>query len=108
VFSRTGQALLLPGTNRTSSYVCVATEESDRSLSSTCHGAGSMVKQFLKEERTGPDPRGRVTLRYGYAGDEPVEVPQLDDRGVDEALSILSGAGIVRPVVRLRPFAVLT
>jgi tRNA-splicing ligase RtcB len=108
VFARTGQALLLPGTNRTSSYVCVATEESDRSLSSSCHGAGSMVKQFLGDGRTRPDPRGRVTLRYGYAGEEPVEVPQLDDGGVDEALSILSGAGIVRPVVRLRPFAVLT
>jgi hypothetical protein len=35
-------------------------------------------------------------------------VPHLDNRGVDEGLRILTAAGIVRPVARLRPFAVLT
>ena len=35
-------------------------------------------------------------------------VPQLDDRGVDEALRILQSHRIVRPVARLRPLAVLT
>jgi hypothetical protein len=35
-------------------------------------------------------------------------VPQLDDAGVDAAVAILSGNGLVRPVARLRPFAVLS
>jgi hypothetical protein len=47
-------------------------------------------------------------LRYGYSDAAPEEIPQLDDRGVDAALSILSGNGLVQPVARLRPFAVLT
>jgi hypothetical protein len=35
-------------------------------------------------------------------------VPQLDDTGVDAAVAILIGNRLVRPVVRLRPFAVLS
>ena len=34
-------------------------------------------------------------------------MPQLDDRGVDEALAILTRNGLVRPVARLHPVAVL-
>jgi RNA-splicing ligase RtcB len=37
----------------------------------------------------------------------PTEVPQLDDRGVDDVLEVLMSHGVVRPVARLRPFAVL-
>jgi len=47
-------------------------------------------------------------LRFRYSGEAPVVVPQFDDRAVDEAMSILVGHGIIRPVARLRPFAVLT
>ena len=54
-----------------------------------------------------PDPGGRVTLRFGYASPAPIEVPQLDDRGVDDILEVLMSHDIVRPVARLRPFAVL-
>jgi hypothetical protein len=35
-------------------------------------------------------------------------VPQLDDRGVDEALAILTRSKLVRPVARLHPVAVLS
>ena len=41
-------------------------------------------------------------------GAAPAEVPQLDDRGVNEALGILTGYDLVRPVARMRPFAVLS
>src|SRR5207247_1940740 len=36
-FSETGQAVLLPGTNRTSSYLAVAASGAERSLYSACH-----------------------------------------------------------------------
>ena len=45
--------------------------------------------------------------RFGYSDEAPSEVPQLDDRGVDEALAILTKNGLSRPVARLRPLAVL-
>jgi tRNA-splicing ligase RtcB (3'-phosphate/5'-hydroxy nucleic acid ligase) len=107
-FARTGQPLLLPGTNRTSSYLCVPEPGARRSLYTACHGTGSIISAFERSGRSGPDPQGRTTARYRYDGTAPAEVPQLDDRGVDEALGILTRHGLVRPVARMRPFAVLT
>ena len=108
VFAKTGQPLLLPGTNRTSSYLCVPQDTAHRSLYTACHGTGSIISAFERSGRSGPDPQGRTTARYRYDGTAPAEVPHLDDRGVDEALGILTGHGLVRPVARMRPFAVLT
>jgi tRNA-splicing ligase RtcB len=107
IFGRTGQLLLLPGTNRTSSYLCAAEPGARRSLYSTCHGAGSAIKRFEELGLSRPDPRGRRTLRFDYRGSAPAEVPHLDDRAIDDALQILTGNGIARPIARLRPFAVL-
>jgi hypothetical protein len=67
-----------------------------------------MVERFERKGWSGPDPRGRSTLRFRYSQAAPVEVPQLDDRGVDAALAILTENRLVRPVARLRPLAVLT
>jgi RNA-splicing ligase RtcB len=107
LFGTIGQPLLVPGTNRTSSYLCIPGDEPHRSLNSVCHGAGSTIKSFVQRGLSGRDPHGRVTLRFGYDGGGPVEVEQLDDRAVDTTIEILTDNRIVRPVARLRPFAVL-
>jgi tRNA-splicing ligase RtcB (3'-phosphate/5'-hydroxy nucleic acid ligase) len=107
VFGRTGQAVLLPGTNRTSSYLCVAGDRAEQSLYSACHGAGTVVADFAARGISRPDPEGRSTLKFNYRGTAPVEAAHLDDKGVDEALGILVHHGLVRPVARMRPFAVL-
>jgi RNA-splicing ligase RtcB len=107
VYGEIGRPLLLPGTNRTSSYVCVPGDHSSRALNSACHGAGTTIKQLERSGVSGPDPHGRRTLRFDYSRPGPTEVPQLDDRGIDEAVRILEESDIVRPVARLRPFAVL-
>jgi RNA-splicing ligase RtcB len=107
VFSETGQPILLPGTNRTCSYLCVAAEGAHRSLYSACHGTGSLIDSFARRGMSGPDPEGHSTLRFRYNTAEPAVVPHLDRRGVDEGLAILTDHDLVRPVARLRPFAVL-
>jgi RNA-splicing ligase RtcB len=107
VFSVTGQPLLLPGTNRTSSYLCVAGRSAATSLYSACHGAGTIISDFEARGFSGPDPGRRTTLKFGYSDAAPAEVTHLDDRGITEALGILVGHGLVRPVARMRPFAVL-
>lgn len=107
-FGETGQPVLLPGTNRTSSYLCVPSDGAHRSLYTACHGTGSIISHFEKSGRSGPDPQGRTTMRYRYGGTAPLEVPHLDDLGVDEGLGILVNNNLVEPVVRLRPFAVLS
>jgi RNA-splicing ligase RtcB len=107
VFSETGQPILLPGTNRTSSYLCVAAEGARRSLYSANHGTGSIIDSFARRGLSGIDPEGRTTLRFRYPTPEPTFVPHLDSRGVDEGLRILTEHDLVRPVAKLRPFAVL-
>lgn len=106
-FSEVGQALLLPGLHKTSSYLCVAGDGAESSLYSACHGAGSMISDFQKRGISGFDPQSRSTLCFGYNDHAPTEDRQLDDLGVNEALGILTNSAIVKPVARLRPFAVL-
>jgi tRNA-splicing ligase RtcB len=107
VFARTGQAVLLPGTHRTSSYLAVAGERSADSLHSACHGAGTVIGQFEQDGRSTLDPSGRGTLRFRYTDEAPSVAPHLDDNGVNAAMSVLTRHRIVRPVARMRPFAVL-
>jgi RNA-splicing ligase RtcB len=107
-FARTGQPVLLPGTNRTSSYLCIPDDGAHRSLYTACHGSGSVISEFVRSGRSGLDPAGRSTLRYRYDAPEPEVVSHYDDCGVDEALGILTSHRLVRPVVRMRPLAVLS
>ncbi|MFI5282283.1 MAG: RtcB family protein [Candidatus Dormibacterales bacterium] len=107
VFARTGMPLLLPGTNRTSSYLCVAAEGADQSLYSASHGTGSIISDFQKRGLSSRDPEGHTTIRFGYKDTSTAMVPHLDDKGVNEGLRILVANHLVRPVARLRPFAVL-
>jgi tRNA-splicing ligase RtcB len=107
IFGEIGQPLLLPGTNLTSSYLCVAGPQAARSLYSAPHGAGANIKRFVRRGLSQADPHGRVTLRFDYANHTPAQVTQLDDRGVDDVMGVLASHGIARPVARLRPFAVL-
>jgi RNA-splicing ligase RtcB len=107
IFSQTGQPVLIPGTNRTCSYLCVGSAGSDHSLSSACHGTGSIIDDFARRGLSESDPEGRTTLRFSYQHSEPTVVQHLDNRGVDEGISILVRNDIVKPVARMRPIAVL-
>ncbi|MER7005364.1 RtcB family protein [Dactylosporangium sp. NPDC000555] len=107
VFAATGQAVLLPGTHRTSSYLAVAGPDAADSLHSACHGAGTLVSGFAERGLSGPHPAGHETLRFGYDDAAPARVRHLDDNGVNAALRVLVDHGLVRPVARLRPLAVL-
>ena len=106
-FAKTGQPVLLPGTNRTSSYVCIAGDGSRKSLHTSPHGTGTVIKQFVAAGKSNLHPEGHRTLRFRYDGTCEV-VEHYDDNGINEALSILVANDILRPVVRVRPFAVLS
>lgn len=106
-FAQTGQAVLLPGTHRTSSYLAVAGPNSGASLHSACHGAGTVVADLARRGLSVEDPRGRSTRRYRYSDAAPTDVSHFDDNGVNAALDVLVRNGLVSPVARMRPLAVL-
>ena len=107
VFAQTGQAVLLPGTHRTSSYLAVAGPRAQDSLYSACHGAGTLVADFADRGLSRNHPGGHETLRFRYSDAAPARVTHLDDKGVNAALRVLVDNGIVAPVARMRPLAVL-
>ena len=106
-FAETGQAVLLPGTHRTSSYLAVAGPTSRRSLHSACHGAGTVVSDHVRRGLSAADPEGRTTRRYRYTDEAPTDAAHYDDNGVNAALDVLVRNGLVTPVARMRPLAVL-
>lgn len=106
-FAQTGQAVLLPGTHRTSSYLCVAGSRAEDSLHSACHGAGTVIDQLVKQGISSIDPQRRSTVRFRYNDQAPSRVTHYDDQGVDAALGVLTDFGLVNPVARMRPIAVL-
>jgi tRNA-splicing ligase RtcB len=106
-FAETGQAVLLPGTHRTSSYLAVAGENAATSLYSACHGAGTVVSDLVKRGISADDPQGRSTRRYRYDDGAPTDASHFDDRGVNAALDVLVRNRLVKPVARMRPIAVL-
>lgn len=106
-FADTGQAVLLPGTHRTSSYLAVAGDKAATSLYSACHGAGTVVKDLADRGISGDDQLRRKTLRYRYDDGAPTDAAHFDDRGVNAALDVLVRNGLVKPVARMRPVAVL-
>jgi hypothetical protein len=85
----------------------VAAEGAHQSLYSASHGTGSIITDFARRGLSGTDPLGHTTLRFRYKDRTATVVPHLDDNGVKEGLRILVANDLVRPVARLRPFAVL-
>ncbi len=106
-FATTNQAVLLPGTHRTSSYLAVAGDSSASSLHSACHGAGSVVSGMVRRGLSAEDPQHRRTRRYRYDDGAPTDAAHYDDNGVNAALGVLVRHGLVTPVARMRPLAVL-
>ncbi len=106
-FAETGQAVLLPGTHQTSSYLAVAGDHAADSLYSACHGAGTVVSDLVRRGLSAEDPQGRHTRRYRYDDAAPTVAAHYDDNGVNAALDVLVRNGLVRPVARMRPLAVL-
>lgn len=101
-----GQPVMVPGTNRTSSFVIVGRDGAAASLNSVDHGAGRTVERFEAAGLLAPVD-GRVTRKYTYR-DPGVEIlPHLSDEAIEEVLAVASAGGIAAPAARLRPVAVL-
>jgi tRNA-splicing ligase RtcB len=108
-----GQPVLVPGSMGTASWVLVGTEGSmERSLGSTCHGAGRrMSRRRAKRSIHGSSLRDElesrgIRVRAGSMPGLAEEAPQAY-KDVDEVVEAVVGAGIARKVARLRPVAVV-
>lgn len=112
-YRATGQPVLVPGSMGTASWVLVGTAASmERSFGSSCHGAGRVLSRSqakksvdgaqLKAELESQGIRVRAGSLPGLAEEAPRAY-----KDVDAVVETVAGAGIARPVVKLRPVAVI-
>lgn len=105
-YRKLGQPTMLPGTNRTSSYLLVSREGAAATLHSADHGAGRTVDRFV-EAGFSRAREGRRTLKFLYTSAVPEVLTHVTDEGVEEVVSILKAADVAVPAFRMRPLAVL-
>ncbi len=112
VLTALGQPVPIPGSMGTSSYVAVAQAGVAGTFHSVAHGAGRVIEKVRAAEQFDPQQvendvsmQGVRLYRYGadnIAGQAPVSFKNV--HAVMEAMTALN---LIRPVVRLRPVAVL-
>ncbi|MGA7910524.1 MAG: RtcB family protein [Candidatus Dormiibacterota bacterium] len=111
VYRAAGQPVLVPGSMGTASYVLVG-EPGNQAFASTCHGAGRTMSRhqamrMVRGAELQSDLRGRgVIVETRSLRSLPEETPEAY-KDVDEVVRTCEGAGLSRPVARLRPLGVL-
>jgi tRNA-splicing ligase RtcB len=108
-----GQAVLIPGSMGTASYVLIGQPRAmELSFGSTCHGAGRMMSRtkakkqvrgsVLKQEL---EKQG-IAVRSGSMSGLAEEAP-FAYKDVDEVVNVVHNAGLAKKVARLKPVAVI-
>lgn len=106
-----GQPVLTPGSMGTASYVLVG-EAGNEAFASTCHGAGrTMSRHKAMQLVGGAELKERlreqgIVVEARSLRDLPEETPEAY-KDIDEVIRTCEGAGLSRPVARLRPLGVL-
>jgi tRNA-splicing ligase RtcB len=120
-FATTGQPVLIPGSMGTASYVLAGTPSGAESLFSVNHGAGRTMSRTAasgRNRRGRPVREAAISDRDFAASIEGVTLICEDHRtikeeapgaykDIDAVIAVVTGAGLARPVARLRPLAVL-
>jgi tRNA-splicing ligase RtcB (3'-phosphate/5'-hydroxy nucleic acid ligase) len=112
--TRDGKRSLYPivigGSMDTASYVLVEGDRADRTLFSTCHGAGRVLsrgearRKIPRDETVARIREAGVSFR---AGEQISEESGLAYKDIDSVVQYCEKEGISRRVCRLRPLAVL-
>ena len=108
-----GQPVLIPGDMGRYSYVLVGTEQAmAETFGSTCHGAGRVLsrKQAMRVSKGRAiirelEDQG-ITIRSAGKATVREEIPEAY-KDVSQVVEVVSGAGISKKVVRLRPMGVI-
>ena len=112
-FAEIGQPVLVPGSMGTASWVLVGTAYSmQRSLGSSCHGAGRVLSRHQAKRQVRGDQlrldleQQGIHVRAGSMSGLAEEAP-LAYKDIDQVIEVVAGSGIALKVARLRPLAVV-
>jgi tRNA-splicing ligase RtcB len=107
-----GQPLPLPGSMGTDSYLALARPGVEGSFHSVAHGAGRVLDKgaaaaTYAEEQVEGEMRSRGIRLYRYGADAIGGQAPASFKNVHRVLEVMAELDMIRPVLRLRPIAVL-
>ncbi len=112
VFSKTGQPIPIPGSMGHDSFIGVAEEGALESFCSVNHGAGrvldkpeAMVK--FTAAQVEQEMRAKNIRLYRYGSDNIAEQAPNSFKDISHVIKAMTALSLAKPVVRLRPMAVL-
>ncbi len=112
-FSGIGQPVLVPGDMGTASWVLAGPRKGEnRAFSSSCHGAGralsrTAARKLVDSESLLKELAQRGITVHAKTPNILAEEAPAAYKDVDEVIRMTSGAGLARPVARLRPLVVI-
>ncbi|HUQ95083.1 MAG TPA: RtcB family protein [Bryobacteraceae bacterium] len=112
-YKHIGQPVLVPGSMGTASWILTGAEGAMReTFGSVCHGAGRLMSRTAaKKGRDTLTVQNELASRGIIVRSESKngileEVPEAY-KDVDEVIAVVTGAGLAKPVARLRPMGVI-
>jgi tRNA-splicing ligase RtcB len=112
IFSKTGQPVPIPGSMGHHSYVGVADIRAAEAFFSVNHGAGRLMDkpeasmQFT-EQQIETELREKKIRLYRYYSDNIAEQAPGSFKDISQVIETMSALALAKPVVKLRPVAVL-
>jgi tRNA-splicing ligase RtcB len=111
-FSKTGQPVAIPGSMGTDSFIVVAREGAAEAFFSVNHGAGRLLDKpqaqaRFTEDQVESEMRSKNIRLYRAHCDNIAEQAPGAFKDILQVIQATSASPLVRPVVRLRPMAVL-
>jgi tRNA-splicing ligase RtcB len=112
IFSKTGQPVPIPGSMGHASYIGVADENAMATFFSVNHGAGRVMDKpeamaHFTAAQVEKEMRDKNIRLYRYGADNIAEQAPGSFKDISQVIQAMSALKLAKPVVRLRPVAVL-
>lgn len=112
VFSQTGQPVPIPGSMGHHSFIGVADEKAIDTFCSVNHGAGRVMDKpdalaRFTEQQVHSEMEAKNIRLYRYGSDNIAEQAPSSFKDISQVIHAMSALSLARPVVRVRPVAVL-
>lgn len=112
VFSKTGQPVPIPGSMGHHSYIGVADENAVATFCSVNHGAGRVMDKpdalaRFTEQQVHSEMESKNIRLYRYGSDNIAEQAPSSFKDISQVIHAMTKLALARPVVRVRPVAVL-
>lgn len=112
VFSQTGQPVPIPGSMGHHSFIGVADEKAIDTFCSVNHGAGRVMDKpdalaRFTEQQVHSEMESKNIRLYRYGSDNIAEQAPSSFKDISQVIHAMSALSLARPVVRVRPVAVL-